>query len=360
MTHDLPLIRSLKARAIVAPLVRPIRTAVGTVPAAPLVLIDVETDQNVTGRSYIFGYSPKTLAPLVAFLENLSDLLVGKSIAPQARMDDLSATFRLLGRQGLVGMAFSSLEMALWDALGQSRDLPVVALLGSEIKPVPAYDSYGILDPKEDRGDLEASLAQGFKAFKIKLGEGSAANDENIVAEVREIIGSEPDLMIDFNQSLDPIEAVRRLDRLEPYGITWVEEPVRAEDLEGHAKVREATNVPVQTGENWWFPADMNKAIAAGAMDYAMPDLMKIGGISGWVAAMALADAASIPMSSHLFIEASAHVLPVTPTCHYLEYLDIAGGVLSEPMAVVDGTITPRGPGVGITWNEEAVERFAA
>ena len=90
-----------------------------------------------------------------------------------------------------------------------------------------------------------------------------------------------------------------------------------------------------------------------------MPDLMKIGGISGWLAAMALADAASIPMSSHLFIEASAHVLPITPTCHYLEYLDIAGGILDQPMEVVDGAITPRGPGLGITWNEDAVERFA-
>ena len=140
---------------------------------------------------------------------------------------------------------------------------------------------------------------------------------------------------------------------------TWIEEPVPAEDLAGHAAVRAASPVRIQTGENWWFPRDMAKAIAAGALDYAMPDLMKIGGITGWLSAMGQAEAASIPMSSHLFIEASAHVLPVTPTAHWLEFLDVAGAVLAEPFRPIDGKVTARGPGLGIEWDEAAVKKFA-
>ncbi|MDX1400658.1 MAG: enolase C-terminal domain-like protein, partial [Kiloniellales bacterium] len=287
-----PHILRLNARAVVAPLARPIRTASGSIPAAPLVLIDVESDQGVTGHAYIFGYTPKTLVPLVTFIENLNDLLAGKTAAPAKRMAEMTVAFRLLGRQGLVGMALSGVEMALWDLLGQSQNLPVVALLGGEAEAVPAYDSYGIVAPSDDRENLEQSLAQGFTAIKIKLGESDGSNDEEVVAGVRDIIGPEAALMVDYNQSLDPEETLRRLDLLAPYDLTWVEEPVPAEDLIGHAKIREASPIPIQTGENWWFPSDMAKAIAAGASDYAMPDLMKIGGISGWLSAMALAEAA--------------------------------------------------------------------
>jgi mandelate racemase len=103
----------------------------------------------------------------------------------------------------------------------------------------------------------------------------------------------------------------------------------------------------------------MAHAIAADACDYAMPDLMKIGGITGWLRAMGQAEAASIPMSSHLFIEASAHVLPVTPTRHWLEFLDIAGAILSERPRVIDGCVTAAGPGLGMDWDKKAVEKYA-
>jgi mandelate racemase len=255
-------------------------------------------------------------------------------------------------------MALSGIEMALWDVLGRACGQPVVRLLGGEPSPIPAYDSYGIVDPMADRRALERSLERGFRAIKIKIGGGGIDNDVDTVAAVRDIVGDGTALMVDYNQSLTVTEALRRIDRLAEYDLHWVEEPVPAEDIRGHAEVRSASPVPIQTGENWWFPQDMAKAIEAGACDYAMPDLMKIGGISGWLRAMGQAEAASIPVSSHLFIEASAHVLAVTPTAHWLEYLDIAGAVLTEPVSVDNGCVVPRGPGLGIEWNEEAVERF--
>jgi mandelate racemase len=354
------VIRSLKARAVLAPLARPLRTASGDIPASPLLLLDLATDQGIVGRAYLFGYTKVTLRALKALVEDLEPLLIGKSVAPYDRALDFERAFRLLGRQGLLGMALSGIDMALWDALGRALDQPVVALLGGAPRPLPAYDSYGMIDLKADAPRIERSLAQGFRAIKIKVGGGTLAEDETVVRAVRGMIGESVALMIDYNQSLTSPEAIRRLRVLQEHALLWAEEPVPAEDLVGHAAVRAAGLVPVQTGENWWFVADMAKAIAAGASDHAMPDIMKIGGVTDWLRAAALAETASLPISSHIFVEASAQVLPVTPTALYLEYLDLAGAVLQAPLEVVDGAVTARGPGLGMDWDETKVARYAA
>ena len=351
-------IRSVKARAVVAPISRPVKNAFGVIEAAPLVLIDVETDQGVTGHSYIFAYAKLTLKPLVLLIEEIGRDLTGKAIAPVDLMAAMDAKFRLLGWQGLVGMAVSGLDMAFWDALGQAAGQPLAVLLGGSARPIRAYDSYGVVDPKADAKDLKRSLDQGFKGIKIKGGDGDAANDERVVSGVRKLIGPDIALMIDFNQSLDPAEATRRIERLAPYDLHWVEEPVAQENLLGHAKVREMSPIPIQAGENWWFPRGFAEAIAAGASDFIMPDLMKCGGVTGWLRIAGQAEAASIPMSSYLFAEASAHMLAVTPTAHWLEVLDLARAVLAEPIRIVDGAVTARGPGLGLIWNETAVTKY--
>ena len=146
---------------------------------------------------------------------------------------------------------------------------------------------------------------------------------------------------------------------IEPYDIHWVEEPVAAEDLQGHATVRQSVNVGIQTGENWWFPRDAERALSAHACDMMMPDLMKIGGITGWLSVMGMASAASMPVSSHIFVEASAHVLPVTPTCHWLEFMDFGSMIMAEPYVIHKGHVTAKGPGLGMAWDESAVSRYA-
>ena len=350
-------IRTIAARAVDAPMARPIRTAVGTIPSAPLVLIDLATDQGVAGRSYIFGYTPLTLAPLARLVVDIGATLVGKPVAPAVLMREFDRRFRLLGWEGLVGMAIGGIDMALWDALARAAGWPLAQLLGGAPRPLPAYDSYSIVDPKADEGVLRASVDRGFRAIKIKLGEGDVARDVATVAAVRAIVGPDVPLMVDFNQSLDPPEACRRIARLAPYDLHWIEEPVAHEDLAGHALVRAKTGARIQTGENWWFPRDMAKAVAAGASDLAMLDVMKIGGVTGWLAAAGQAEAAGLPVSSHIFVETSAHLLPVTPTAHWLEYLDLAGAILVDPVRPANGTITARGPGLGLEWDEAKVAR---
>jgi mandelate racemase len=358
MSTATPAIRSVKARAVVAPISRPVKTAFGVVEAAPLVLIDVVTDQGITGHSYIFAYTRLTLAPLVHLIEQIGSDLTGKAIAPFDLMAVMDAKFRLLGWQGLVGMAVSGLDMAFWDALGQAAGQPLVKLLGGSPRPIRAYDSYGAVDPVADERDLRRSLDQGFRGIKIKGGDGDLDNDERMVKAVRDLIGPDIALMLDFNQSLDPPEASRRITRLAPYDLHWIEEPVAAENLRGHARVRETSPISIQSGENWWFPRGFAEAIAAGASDFIMLDLMKVGGVTGWLRVAGQAEAASLPISSHLFAEASAHMLAVTPTAHWLEVLDLGRAILAEPIEIVDGTVTARGPGLGLSWNEAAVAKY--
>jgi mandelate racemase len=324
------------------------------------VLIDVKTREGVTGSAYIFAYTPSALAALSRLVADTGAELVGMAVAPRDIMRLFDRRFRLLGWQGLVGMAVSGIDMALWDALGQAAGEPAVRLLGGSPRPLEAYDSYGVIDPDADAGTLHRSVESGFRAVKIKLGDGDLARDLAAVKAVRQIIGEDVRLMADYNQSLDVPEAIRRIGRLSGFKLHWVEEPVKAEDLAGHARVRAASETPIQAGENWWFPAGMASAIAIGASDHVMPDLMKIGGITGWMAAVSLAEAAGLPVSSHIFAEASAHVMAVTPGAHMVEWLDLAGGILAEPIKPANGLITPRGPGLGLSWDEKAVARFAA
>lgn len=349
---------SVTARAIDAPISRPVKNAFGVIRSAPLVLIDVLTDQGITGRSYIFGYARLTLKPLVQLIGDIGSDLTGRAVAPLDLMTLMDAKFRLLGWQGLVGMAVSGLDMAFWDALGQAAGQPLVTLLGGSPRPIRAYDSYGAVDPVADEKDLRRSLDQGFRGIKIKGGDGDLANDERVVKAVRGLVGPDIALMLDFNQSLDPSEATRRIERLAAYDLHWIEEPVAAENLGGHAKVRESSPISIQSGENWWFPRGFAEAIAAGASDFIMPDLMKVGGVTGWLRVGGQAEAASIPMSSHLFAEASAHMLAVTPTAHWLEVLDLARAILADPIEIVDGTVTARGPGLGLSWDEAAVAKY--
>lgn len=352
-------ISAIRARAVMTPLRRPITTAFASIPAAPLVLVDVDTKEGITGRSYLFAYTPLMLKPLVALLEDLADGLIGQSIAPRVLIAALEDRFRLLGRQGLPTMAMAGLDMAFWDAMGQAADMTVARMLGGSDKPLPCYDSLGVFKQGRDEALIEGSIAQGFGAIKVKIGAGTAAEDVSDLLAIREIIGPDVTLMADYNQALTPTDAIARINAIEDaLDLGWIEEPVAAEDYAGHRRVKSAIRTPLQTGENWWQPDDAARALDAEICDLAMPDMMKIGGFSGWQQAGAMCAAHSIPVSSHIFVEASAHALAATPNAHLLEYLDVASGILVDPYVVVDGCLAPKGPGLGITWDEPAIAKL--
>ncbi len=362
MNLDKLTIRSLRARPVNVPLARPLQTSGGAVATAPLVLVDLTTEEGPVGRSYIFCYAPLALAPIARLVENLSDVIKGEALAPLAIEDKLQRTFRLLGYQGFASMAIAGIDMAAWDAVGQASGQPLARLLGGAPRPIPAYNSKGLGIIGADKAGAEAAelLAEGFRAVKVRLGYPEVATDVAVVRAVRQAVGEDTPVMSDYNQSLSVAQAQQRLRHLDAEGLYWVEEPTRFDDYAGHASIRGKAGTPIQLGENCWGPHDMAKALEADACDYFMIDVMKIGGITGWLRAAALAETRGIPVSSHLFPEVSAHLLAVTPTAHWLEYVDWANPILQQPLDVADGTaIAPDRPGLGLAWDEAAVAKYS-
>jgi mandelate racemase len=236
-----------------------------------------------------------------------------------------------------------------------------VSLWGGESRPIPAYNSTGLGLMGADATAAEAVELQefGFSAVKLRLGYPTLEEDVAVTRAVREAVGDEVMVMSDYNQCLNTAEAIRRGHALDDEGLYWIEEPVRADDYEGCAAISGALKTAVQIGENFWSSHDVHKALAAKACDFIMPDAMKVGGATAWMRAAALAQAAGIPISSHLFPELSAHLLATAPTAHQLEYVDWANPVLREPLVIENGqAIIPDRPGHGMAWDEDAIAKL--
>ena len=355
-------ITSLKARAVLVPMTRPLQTSSGSITRVPFVLVDLATSSGALGRGYLCCITPLALKATVAMLDDLASLAVGQPLVPYDLAQMLEKRFTLLGNTGILGMAIAGIDMAAWDALAIEAGVPLVQALGGAIRPVKAYNScgLGLMGPQKVAREAVELLACGFSAIKLRLGYATLAEDIAAVHAVRNAVPAEVLLMSDYNQALDPTEAIRRGHALDDLGLAWIEEPVDAFDHAGNARVAAALKTPVQIGENYWGPRDMGRAIAAQASDYVMPDLMRIGGVTGWMRAAALAQSAALPMSSHLFSEFSAHLMCVTPTAHWLEYVDWANPILKTPLEIRGGCAVLRAvPGAGIEWDEAAVAKYA-
>jgi mandelate racemase len=333
-------------------------TSAATVKAAPLLLVDVLMEEGVIGHSYLFCYTASGAKAVAAHIAEAAQLTRGQRCKPQAIFQMLSRRFALLGVTGPVRMALSALDVGLWDAAAVALGKPLAELLGAERRPIPAYDSrgLGLMEPEHVADEAQALLASGLKAVKLRLGHSALADDLRALRAVRGHIPSDVLVMADYNQALTSTEAVRRGLALQEEGIFWLEEPIRHDDYRGNAEIAHALDVPLQIGENFNGPEAMIEAVTMRACDYVMPDVNRIGGVTGWMQAAGIASAHGVEMSSHLLPELSVHLLAATPTAHWIEYVDWADAVLEEPLELKDGAITAPGrPGIGIAWSEEKI-----
>ena len=349
-------------RVVQIPMRRPIVARLGEFKSFPYILTDVHTKEGVIGHSYLEPYRVTAAKSIVALIEDRAEQQRGKPVAPFDRFEEAVRSLHLLGRQGVMLIAIAAMDMAMWDALAKALGLPLVVLLGGTVGPVRAYNTNGLwLIPIERLADEASALvAEGdFTALKIRLGRDAVKDDLKAIAEVRRAVGDDIILMGDFNQGLSFSAAKRRLHQLDDQGLEWFEEPIVFDDFTGSARLANELKTPVQIGENFAGAPAMATALAADACDYVMPDLERIGGVTGWQRAAALASAAGIEMSSHIFPEVSAHLLAATPTCHWLEYVDWAAPILAEPLRITGGMAhVPDRPGSGVAWDSDAVKRY--
>lgn len=366
MNHPQLTVRGVRARTVRVPMQRPLGTSATLMTGAPFLLVDLYTEEGITGRAHAFCYLELAAPMMRRTLEAAGALIAGAPLQPEYIGRTCRDHFALLGVQGVVAMAVSALDVACWDALSRAAELPLGRYLGGMAETLPAYNSNGLGvscadgDPGGIAEEANALLAGGFNALKIRLGREDPDEDLSAVRAARSAIPSESLLMSDYNQALSLVEALERGRALDEEGLYWIEEPVVHDDFEGSSVLADALRTPIQAGENFSGPDVLATAIAMKAMDYVMVDLMRIGGVSGWLRAAALAEKAHMPMSSHLYPEVSVHLLAATPTAHWLEYVDWAEAFIAAPISIARGAArVPVTPGTGVIWDEGAVTRYA-
>lgn len=363
MTQSRMTVRRSLIRAVVVPLRRPIIAAIGRFDHWPLVLVDVEMADGVVGSSYIAPYRAKSLPVVVAELRDLFDGLTGRAVAPGDTFASALRSLNVVGVAGVSTIAVSAVDMALWDALAKTADLALAGLLGGSTGPVRAYNSNGLWRHDiSTLADEARSLVDegGFSAVKMRLGNVQLSDDLAAIEAVRHGIGGDIDLMVDFNQGLGLGDAIRRCHELDDQGLYWFEEPIDYDNARGYAQLARKIRTPLQAGENFYGARDLLNFVDRGGVHYAMGDLMRIGGVTGWIQTAGVAAAAGIQFSSHLYPEFAAHLLRVTPTAHWLEWVDWACPILADPLQPQAGTVTATDrPGAGLIWDEKAVNAYA-
>lgn len=352
----------IEVRSVVVPFRLTPRSASGVLSDASLALIDVHTSVGITGHSYLFAISPMMLSPLANVVKALAGMIEGKALAPLDLEAELRRSLTLLDTPGLVGLAIAGLDMACWDAHAKVMGQPLASVLGSARTTVPAYNSCGlwIQEPAALADEALLLIDEGdFSAIKLRLGRPDPEEDIQAIEIVRARIDDSIALMVDYNQSQTPVSAKNRLASIDDLGLYWIEEPIRHGNFSACADLTALCDTPIQIGENIQSNYELKQAIESIAADYYMPDVQRIGGVTGWLRAAAQCHAAEIPMSSHLFPEFSAQLLAATPTCHWLEYVDWASPILLEPIKVIGGHVRLSSePGVGINWDEDAIARY--
>lgn len=333
-------------------------------------LLRVETDEGISGIGSASGNG------------ELIELIVAKVIKPLIigiDASDIEAIWdkayvrgghKEFGSRGIGVVAFSGLDIALWDILGKVHGVPVYQLLGGKCRDkVPVYAT--ALYPEEPSKAARRARAlaeQGFHGVKIKVG-FDLDQDIRIVRAVRDELGKNFTIMTDANQGYSIDVALKAADAFADFGAYWLEEPLFVEDIEGHAILRERGGTPIAVGENLHTHYAFENFIVRDAVDFIQPDVARAGGISETRTITALASRHQIPVSFHTWgdgvaLAASVHLSAALENCIVMEldytYNPLREELLREPFKVQDGyLLPPEAPGLGIELDADALERFA-
>lgn len=240
MPHPSLTVRGITARPVVLKLKRPVIARIATITEWPLILIDLLTEEGIIGHSYLEPYIVKSMRYLVPALEDLGAMLKGRRVAPIELFDAARKSLHFVGYEGMAMIAASGLDMAAWDALAKAANLPLCVLLGGSVGSVKSYNSNGLWlkDPEAVAGEaLELRDEGGFTGLKLRLGRERASDDLATLDKVRKAVGEEMHLMVDFNQGLDLAEALWRCHAIDDHGLSWIEEPIVYNNLDGCAQL---------------------------------------------------------------------------------------------------------------------------
>lgn len=331
--------------------------------------VEIETDAGVSG---VGGPMPAEQAYIIA--TQLKPLLVGHDPLAIERLWDRMYRFMVHGRKGVVMMAMSVVDCALWDLKGKWFHAPVYVLLGGPTRDrIPAYASalgYS-LDPELVQERAEEIVKLGYTATKWFFRDGPTdgvagiARNLRLVRTLRETVGADVDIMLDAWMSWDVPYTIQMAARLEEYHPRWIEEPVLPDKIEQYAQIRRNVRVPIAGGEHEYTRWGLKALMDAGACDVLQPDIYWCGGISETMKICALASAYDLPVIPHGHsVPATVHLIAAWPqtTCPLLEYLvkwnEIHQFFLKHPVKPVGGGVTLSTlPGIGMELDDAKIEK---
>ena len=356
-------LEKINIRAVNVPLNKPVIAHLGTFEKWPFLCLDAHTNKGLIGKSYIGPYLVDQLPVIAKCIEALSKPFLNQKIKPYNFFEEGFKKISLLGYQGISIYALAALDIAFWDVYAKAANMPLACLLGSDLKPVKTYNSRGLwlIPLNEIEKETNDLLEKGsFDAVKVRIGRNKLKDDIYVIEKIRKIGGENLVIMSDFNQCYDYDTALKRMNELDDIGLYWFEEPINYRNFNDCAKLSSRIKTPISIGENFHGPYDLVNSIKANASTYIMPDLMRIGGVSGWLKSASIAEAYNLKFSTHLFPEVSAHLMNLTPTAHWLEWVDWANPILQDTgFRVENGKYhIPDIPGTGVEWNDTNIEKY--
>lgn len=353
----------VETRCVTVKLDKPIGSALGQLHSFGCILVFVHCDSGIVGENLIFTLNARRTRVLQSMVEEMADLVIGRDAGHIAGFwASAWRDINFLGHKGVPVVGISALDGALWDALGKMSNLPIYRILGGAQDRVPVYHSGGLWLSSSDKelvAEAERFAAAGFTAMKMRLGSPEPATDVARVRAVRTAIGPKIKLMADANQGLTESQAIRLGRALEEFDLTWFEEPLPAWDLDGLARVAAALDTPIASGETEYTRYGFRRMLELRSADILMPDLQRVGGVSEFIRVGHMAESYDIPVSSHLFPEASLQVLGALVNTIYLEYMPWFSKLYNETIKFAEGqAIVPERPGWGFTFNQDYVSHL--
>lgn len=356
-------ITRVSARAWRLPLTQPLQSSRVTMTHRELVLVAVETTDGLTGTGWCTTAGVGAAAVQALITGYLAPMLAGADPRNTERIwQRLWMECHAAGVSGLTTLALSAIDIALWDIKGQAAGEPLHRLLGGARPSVAVYASAINLHLSQD--DLVAQVrdhrAQGYTAFKLKVGRAPLHEDVDRCLAVRAAIGDDGLLMLDANQKWTLPEAMQRCRLLAAAAPLFIEEPILSDDVNGHRRLRDGAGVPIAMGETLGNRFEFWNYVRDGAVDVIQPDVWKVGGITEFLRIAALGAVANIPVSPHAALEISVHLAAALPNALHVE--NIFGlnlhdfGATSAPADVRDGRMVPPDtPGHGVVFDGPAL-----
>ena len=356
-------ITKIRTTRVKIPLGNPIKSTLHDSYHMYCVLVFVDTDQGVTGESYVFILNPRRLRVLEEMIISLSTDVIGEDVHYTERIwKKLWQEVNTLGLAGISIFAISAIDVACWDAVGKLAGLPLYKLLGAYRDKVPFYCTGALFlgqNGEELIEDAKNFISKGMRNIKMSVGKPEIEEDIERVKAVRKFIGSKAGLMVDANQGLTVDHAIKLGRKLEQFDLIWFEEPVPAYDVDGLAKIAGVLDLPVACGESDYTRYAFRRLLEKQAADVLMPDMARVGGITEFLKVVHMAEAYEIPISPHVFSEQSLQILGIIPNGLYLEYTPWLQPIYKERIVIENGFAEiPDRPGFGFTFSEEAIEQF--